>query len=223
MENMQVIFIILLCNQAYYSLCDLTRQRKVWRKILLQADPIERLTAFILAAKTKFNYSTYQTKFDAKMTKMKWNYTANMIMSVSVTVCHIILYFPIKQGLAINLPWPALSRTSNILLYYNSGILQESLRIFTNNYKQYVPGFLNLCDDKKLKEILNVHLKCNETCIDVTTEEICKFIKMCVMQYEYLILSCEIIWIILMYWLIVENSLFYDAYGADLMYHSLVK
>ncbi len=32
--------------------------------------------------KTKLNYSTYQTKFNAKMTKMKWNYTANMIMSV---------------------------------------------------------------------------------------------------------------------------------------------
>ncbi len=47
--------------------------------------------------KTKLNYSTYQTKFDAKM-----------IMSVSGTVCHLILYFPVNQGLAINLPWPAL-------------------------------------------------------------------------------------------------------------------
>ncbi len=28
-------------------------------------------------------------------------------MSVSVTVCHLILYFPVNQGLAINLPWPA--------------------------------------------------------------------------------------------------------------------
>ncbi len=50
----------------------------------------------------------------------------------------------------------------HILLYCNRGILQESQRIFTNNYKQYVPGFVNLCDDKKLKEILNVHPKCNE-------------------------------------------------------------
>ncbi len=32
----------------------------------------------------------------------------NMITSVSVTVCHLILYFPVNQGLAINLPWPAL-------------------------------------------------------------------------------------------------------------------
>ncbi len=29
-------------------------------------------------------------------------------MSVSGTVCHLILYFPINQGLAINFPWPAL-------------------------------------------------------------------------------------------------------------------
>ncbi len=56
-------------------------------------------------------------------------------------------------------------------------VIQESRRIFTNNYKQYVPGFENLCEDKKLKEMLNVHPKCNETCIDVATQEICKFIK----------------------------------------------
>ncbi len=64
----------------------------------LQADPIERLTACVLAAKTKLNYSAYQTKFDTKMTRMKWNCTANMIMSVSVTVCHLILYFPVRAG-----------------------------------------------------------------------------------------------------------------------------
>ncbi len=29
-------------------------------------------------------------------------------MSVSGTVCHLILYFSINQGLAINLRWPAL-------------------------------------------------------------------------------------------------------------------
>ncbi len=62
-------------------------------------------------------------------------------------------------------------------IYCNRGILQESTRIFTNNYKQYVPRFENLCEDKKLKEILNVHPKCNETYIVVATEEICKFIK----------------------------------------------
>ncbi len=31
-----------------------------------------------------------------------------MIMSVLGIVCHLILYFPINQRLAINLPWPAL-------------------------------------------------------------------------------------------------------------------
>ncbi len=45
----------------------------------------------------------------------------------------------------------------------NRGILQEYRRIFTNNYKQYAQGFQNLCEDKMLKEILNVHQKCNET------------------------------------------------------------
>ncbi len=82
---MQVIFII-----GYNSLGDLTRQHEVWRKTLLQADPIKSLTACVLA------------------TKMRWNCMANMIMSVSGTVCHLILYFPVNQGLAINFPWPAL-------------------------------------------------------------------------------------------------------------------
>ncbi len=39
------------------------------------------------------------------MTKMKWNYMENMIMSVLGVVCHLILYFPVNQGLAINLQW----------------------------------------------------------------------------------------------------------------------
>ncbi len=54
------------------------------------------------------SYLTYQTKFDAKMTKMKWNYKANMIISALGIVCHLILYFPVNQGLAINLRWPSL-------------------------------------------------------------------------------------------------------------------
>ncbi len=53
-------------------------------------------------------FSMYLTKFDAKMTKMKRNYMANMIMNVSGTVWQRIHYFPIKQGLAIHLSWPAL-------------------------------------------------------------------------------------------------------------------
>ncbi len=112
----------------------------------------------------------------------------------------------------------------HILLYCNRGILQESRRIFTNHYKQYVPGFENLCDDKKLNEILNVHPKYNETCRDVTTEEICKFIKK----------VCNAIWIFnTVMWNHLNNNnvlvnkckthLFYYVYGADLMHHPLVK
>ncbi len=75
-----------------------------------------------------------------------------------------------------------------------------------------------------MKEILNVHPKCNETCIDVATEEICKFIKN----------VCNAIWIFkTVMWNHLNNNnvlvnkckthLFYYVYGADLMYHSLVK
>ncbi len=46
--GMQVIFIILLCTRGYNFLRDPTRQYKVWRKILLQTDPFERLTACVL-------------------------------------------------------------------------------------------------------------------------------------------------------------------------------
>ncbi len=53
-------------------------------------------------------FSMYQTKFDMKMTKSEWNYTANMIVNVSGTVCQRIHYFPGKQWLAINPKWPAL-------------------------------------------------------------------------------------------------------------------
>ncbi len=53
-------------------------------------------------------FSMYRTKFDPKMIKSKRNYTANMIMNVSGTVCQHIHYFPGKQGLATNLTWLAL-------------------------------------------------------------------------------------------------------------------
>ncbi len=33
-------------------------------------------------------FSMYRTKFDVKMTKLKWNYTVNMIMNVPGTVLH---------------------------------------------------------------------------------------------------------------------------------------
>ncbi len=53
-------------------------------------------------------FSMYRNKFDAKITKSKWNYTANMIMNVSETVCQRIHYFQGKQWLAIDPTWPAL-------------------------------------------------------------------------------------------------------------------
>ncbi len=59
----------------------------------------------------------YLTKFDAKITKMKQNYMANMIMNVSGTVGQLIHYFLGKQGLAINLPWPALKSKQRIELF----------------------------------------------------------------------------------------------------------
>ncbi len=43
----QVIFIIFLSTCRYNSLSDSTRQHEVWKKILLQADPIERLTVCV--------------------------------------------------------------------------------------------------------------------------------------------------------------------------------
>ncbi len=73
------------------------------------------------------DFSTYLTKFDAKMTKIKQKYTANMIMNVSGAVWQRIHYFPSKQGLAINLSWPALKSKQHrcielfdiiILLYF---------------------------------------------------------------------------------------------------------
>ncbi len=72
---MQVIFIIFLSTWGYNSLGDPTRQQEVWKKILLQADPIKKADSMRLGGehKTKLNYSTYQTKFNTKMTKIKWN------------------------------------------------------------------------------------------------------------------------------------------------------
>ncbi len=46
-----------------------------------------------------------------------------MIMSVLGIVCHLILYFPINQGLAIDLPWPA---HKNKQLFERFGFLTSS-------------------------------------------------------------------------------------------------
>ncbi len=47
--------------------------------------------------KTKLNYFSYHTKFDAKMTKMKRNYMANVIMKYQEQFVN----FPGKQVLVI--------------------------------------------------------------------------------------------------------------------------
>ncbi len=70
MEKHELIFIILLYTPGYNSLCNPTKQHKVWRKIFLQADPIERLTAFVLGANTKLNVSQ-QTSFENDQNEMK--------------------------------------------------------------------------------------------------------------------------------------------------------
>ncbi len=93
--------------------------------------------------KTKLNNSTYQTKFDVKMTKIKWNYTLNMIMSVSGTVCHIILYFPINQGLAINLQWPALKNKQRMFF--------ELFKVFLTSSADYLFLLLTIYTYKSLK------------------------------------------------------------------------
>ncbi len=53
------IYYLFLSTCGYNSLGNPTRQHEVWKKILLQADPIERLTACVLMANTKQN-STIQ-------------------------------------------------------------------------------------------------------------------------------------------------------------------
>ncbi len=100
---MQVIFIIFCCIEGYNSLSDPTRQHKVWRKTLVT----------ILA---ELVFSTYRTKFNAKITKMKQNYMANMIVNVPETVCQFIHYFPCKEGLTIILIWPTLKSKQHMCI-----------------------------------------------------------------------------------------------------------
>ncbi len=88
-KNVQVRFIVYFYTQGYNSLGDPTRSLK--EKHVLKYKLIR-----------KHQLPTYRTKFDVKMTKMKQNYTVNMIMNVSETVCLFINYYPCKQELAIN-------------------------------------------------------------------------------------------------------------------------
>ncbi len=52
---------------------DLTRQHEVWRKILLQADPIEMLTACVLVANTKQNSTIQRIRLNWTRKWPKWN------------------------------------------------------------------------------------------------------------------------------------------------------
>ncbi len=47
-----------------------------------------------------------------------------MIMSVLGIVCHLILYFPVNQGLAVNLPWPACKNKQRFDLFNFIYIIQ---------------------------------------------------------------------------------------------------
>ncbi len=92
-KSMQVIF----CAPENIILSDPTRQHEVWKKILLQADPIERQHASWRWTQNKtqlFNVSLSDQILTRKWPK--WNYTANMIMIVLRIVCHLILYFPVN-------------------------------------------------------------------------------------------------------------------------------
>ncbi len=51
-----------------------------------------------------------------------------MIMSVLGIVCHLILYFPVNQGLAINLPWPTRKNKKRFELFEVFDII--SYRVF---------------------------------------------------------------------------------------------
>ncbi len=136
---MQGIFIILLCTREYNCLGDSTRQHEVLKENTSTRWFDRKADSMRLGGehKTKLNYSiaTYHTKFDAKMTKMKWNCTANMIMSVLGIVCYLILYFPVNQGLAINLPWPARKNKQRMCFE----LFEVFLTSFLTNYWNHFP------------------------------------------------------------------------------------
>ncbi len=90
---MQVIFLILLCTGEYNSLGDPTRQDEVWRKILLQADPIERLTACVFEVNTKQNSTIQRIRPNLMRKCPKWNCMVNMIMTVSGRLDYTIYWF----------------------------------------------------------------------------------------------------------------------------------
>ncbi len=77
---MQVRIIMFLGTRGYNSLGDLTRSLK--EKHVLKYKLIRKHQTW-----HDLSLSMYRTKFDAKMTKMKQKYKANMIRNVLGTVC----------------------------------------------------------------------------------------------------------------------------------------
>ncbi len=121
MEKHKLIFIVLLCTPGYNSLCDLTRQHKVWRKILLQADPIERLTACVLGANIKFNYSTW-CKNDQNEMKLHSEYDYDCIRNS-------LSSYPLIRGL--QLIWHGqLSKINNALNFLTSFWHHQLISVF---------------------------------------------------------------------------------------------
>ncbi len=65
------------------------------------------------------------------MTKIKRNYTANMIMNVW-RVCQLYHYFASKQGLAINLPWPALKSKQHWMQIHWTFWHHQLINVYSN-------------------------------------------------------------------------------------------
>ncbi len=84
-QNMQVIFIILLCTQGYNSLCDPTKQHKVWRKYL--ATRLNTNWSECIFADWSISWFFFQSIWS----NLKQNYMADMIMNVSRTVCQFAM------------------------------------------------------------------------------------------------------------------------------------
>ncbi len=113
-----------------------------WTFSRLEAPNISRMSSWQFPSSTFLEmaaisvqfFSMYPSKFDAKMTKSKWNYTANMIMNVSGTVCQRMHYFLSNQGLAINLTWPALKINNARAFWYHQLISVDSHLVGIQSY-----------------------------------------------------------------------------------------
>ncbi len=101
-----VVFLFIYCAKIVHN----NKPFLAWKRLILRTCAVGsfRHQHFWNGGDFRSLFSMYRTKFDAKITKSKRNYTANMIMNVSGIVCQRIHYFPGKQWLAIDPTWPAL-------------------------------------------------------------------------------------------------------------------